>query len=78
MKQISPFSHTLYVKLYAFALSVLLAYCLFNAIHSVIILLPIFAHDILHLGIEGLGILRAAPAIGACIMMLLFTCYSLM
>ena len=37
MKQISPFSHTLYVKLYAFALSVLLAYCLFNAIYSVII-----------------------------------------
>ena len=43
---------------------------------SVIILLPIFAHDILHLGVEGLGILRAAPAIGACIMMLMLTCYS--
>ena len=37
MKQILHFSHTLYVKLYAFALSVLLAYCLFNAIYSVII-----------------------------------------
>ena len=37
MKQILPFSHTLYVKLYAFVLSVLLAYCLFNAIYSVII-----------------------------------------
>ncbi|MDH0712866.1 hypothetical protein N5B96_05685 [Acinetobacter johnsonii] len=37
MKKILPFSHTLYVKLYAFALSVLLAYCLFNAIYSVII-----------------------------------------
>ncbi len=43
---------------------------------SVIILLPIFAHDILHLGVEGLGIRRAAPAIGACIMMLMLTCYS--
>ena len=43
---------------------------------SVIILLPIFAHEILHLGVEGLGILRAAPAIGACIMMLMLTCYS--
>ena len=37
MKQILPFSHILYTKLYAFLLSVLLAYCLFNAIYSVII-----------------------------------------
>ena len=37
MKQILPFSHILYTKLYAFVLSVLLAYCLFNAIYSVII-----------------------------------------
>ena len=37
MKQILPFSHTLYVKLYSFVLSMLLAYCLFNAIYSVII-----------------------------------------
>lgn len=37
MKQILPFSHILYAKLYSFILSVLLAYCLFNAIYSVII-----------------------------------------
>ena len=37
MKQILPFSHTLYARLYSFLLSVLLAYCLFNAIYSVII-----------------------------------------
>ena len=37
MKQILHFSHTLYVKLYSFVLSMLLAYCLFNAIYSVII-----------------------------------------
>ena len=37
MKLILPFSHTLYAKLYSFVLSVLLAYCLFNAIYSVII-----------------------------------------
>ena len=37
MRQILPFSHTLYAKLYSFVLSVLLAYCLFNAIYSVII-----------------------------------------
>lgn len=37
MKQILPFSHTLYAKLYSLVLFVLLAYCLFNAIYSVII-----------------------------------------
>jgi MFS family permease len=31
-------------------------------------LLPVFASDILHVGAEGLGILRAAPSIGAVIM----------
>ena len=31
-------------------------------------LLPIFAHDILHLGPPGLGMLRAAPAVGAVLM----------
>ncbi|MFW1958390.1 hypothetical protein [Acinetobacter johnsonii] len=37
MKQIFTFSHILYTKLYSFALSVLLAYCLINAIYSVVI-----------------------------------------
>ena len=37
MKQILPFSHTLYAKLYSLVLSVLLAYCLINAIYSVVI-----------------------------------------
>ena len=37
MKQIFPFSHILYTKLYSFVLSVLLAYCLFNAIYTFII-----------------------------------------
>ena len=37
MKLILPFSHTLYTKLYSLVLFVLLAYCLFNAIYSVII-----------------------------------------
>lgn len=36
---------------------------------SVIVLLPIVAHDVLHLGAEGLSLLRAAPAIGTAIMM---------
>ncbi|MFH6603201.1 MFS transporter [Maribacter algicola] len=33
-------------------------------------LLPIYAQDILHVGAEGFGVLRAAPAIGALLMML--------
>ena len=36
---------------------------------SVIVLLPIIAHDVLHLGAEGLSLLRAAPAIGTALMM---------
>ncbi len=33
-------------------------------------LLPVFASDILHVGPEGLGVLRAAPAVGAVVMSL--------
>lgn len=33
-------------------------------------LLPIFAQDILHVGSEGFGVLRAAPAVGSFLMML--------
>lgn len=32
-------------------------------------LLPIYAQDVLHVGAEGFGILRAAPAVGAALMM---------
>jgi MFS family permease len=40
-------------------------------------LLPIFAQDILNVGAEGFGILRAAPAVGAAIMMLASTRFPL-
>ena len=40
-----------------------------------IALLPIFATDILHVGAKGLGIMNAAPALGALIMMLVSTHY---
>lgn len=36
-------------------------------------LLPIFASDMLHVGAEGLGFLRSAPAIGSVVMMFLIT-----
>jgi len=38
-------------------------------------LLPIFASDILRVGPQGLGILRAAPAVGAGIMIIIFSHY---
>ncbi|NDE91470.1 MAG: MFS transporter [Alphaproteobacteria bacterium] len=38
---------------------------------SVMALLPVYAKDILHIGPQGLGLLRCAPAIGAAIMGLL-------
>ena len=40
-------------------------------------LMPIFAHDILHQGPRGLGLLRAAPAVGAIAMSLLLTRFPL-
>ncbi len=38
---------------------------------GVVAILPVYAKDILHVGAEGLGILRASPAIGAVLTMLL-------
>ncbi len=38
-----------------------------------VVLLPIYAKDILHVGPEGLGWLRAAPALGSLLMLLLVT-----
>jgi len=40
-------------------------------------LMPIFAHDILHQGPRGLGLLRAAPAVGAIVMSLVLTRFPL-
>ncbi|RZG79290.1 MFS transporter [Acinetobacter venetianus] len=36
---------------------------------GIITLLPIFAQDILHIGADGFGVLRAAPAVGSLVMM---------
>ena len=40
-------------------------------------LLPIFARDILHVGADGLGYLRAAPAVGSVLMAVLLTFFPL-
>ena len=42
---------------------------------GVIAILPIFAEDILHVGAEGLGIMRAAPSVGAVLTMFALTRY---
>jgi MFS family permease len=42
---------------------------------GVVAILPVFAEDILHVGAEGLGIMRAAPAIGAVGVLLVLSKY---
>jgi MFS family permease len=42
---------------------------------GVVAILPVFAKDILHVGAEGLGIMRAAPGIGAVLTMLVLAKY---
>lgn len=43
---------------------------------GVVAILPVFAEDILHVGAEGLGIMRAAPAIGAVLVLFVLSKYS--
>lgn len=43
---------------------------------GVVAILPVFAEDILHVGAEGLGILRAAPSIGAVLILFVLSKYS--
>lgn len=42
---------------------------------GVVAILPIYAEDILHVGAQGLGVLRASPAVGATLVMLLCAYY---
>lgn len=57
-------------KIVLYAISLDLFSVLFG---GVIALLPVFAEDILKVGAEGLGVLRAAPSAGSMITMLLMT-----
>jgi len=43
---------------------------------GVVAILPVFAEDILHVGAEGLGIMRAAPYIGAVLVLFVLSKYS--
>ncbi len=57
-------------KIVLYAISLDLFSVLFG---GVVALLPVFAEDILHVGAEGLGFLRAAPSVGAVLTMLVLT-----
>jgi MFS family permease len=59
-------------KVILYAISLDLFSVLFG---GVIALLPIYSEDILHVGAEGLGILRAAPSIGAVLSMIVMVYY---
>jgi MFS family permease len=59
-------------KVILYAISLDLFSVLFG---GVIALLPVYSEDILHVGAEGLGILRAAPSIGAVLTMVIMVYY---
>jgi MFS family permease len=59
-------------KIMLYAISLDLAAVLFG---GVIAILPVFANDILMVGPEGLGVLRAAPSVGAVITILMTAYY---
>ena len=43
---------------------------------GIVAILPVFAQDILHVGPEGLGVMRAVPSIGAVLVLLILTKFS--
>jgi MFS family permease len=43
---------------------------------GVVAILPVFAEDILHVGADGLGIMRAAPSVGAVLVLLVLSKFS--
>lgn len=43
---------------------------------GVVAILPVFSEDILHVGAQGLGIMRAAPSIGAVLVLFVLSKYS--
>jgi MFS family permease len=60
-------------KIILYSISLDLFSVLFGGVMAI---LPVFAQDILKVGAEGLGILRAAPSIGATVMLVLLSRFS--
>lgn len=62
-------------KIILYAISLDLFSVLFGGVMAI---LPVYAQDVLVVGSEGLGILRAAPSLGAIVMLVILTRYSVM
>ncbi|MFT4031942.1 MAG: MFS transporter, partial [Siphonobacter sp.] len=60
-------------KILLYSISLDLVAVLFG---GVVAILPVFADDLLHVGAEGLGVLRAAPSVGAVLTILTTAVYS--
>lgn len=66
------FAYVFKTKMILYSISIDMFSVLFG---GVVAILPVFAEDILKVGPEGLGIMRAAPAVGAMIFLLALTKY---
>ena len=66
-----------YVRRHRFLLGAITLDLFAVLLGGAIAMLPVFARDILHVGPEGLGLLRAAPAVGAAVVALWFAFYPL-
>lgn len=66
------FSYTYKTKIIFYSISLDMFSVMFG---GVVAILPVFAEDILHVGAEGLGIMRAAPSIGAVLVLLVLSKY---
>ncbi len=67
------FSYVYKTKIILYSISLDMFSVMFG---GVVAILPVFAEDILHVGAEGLGIMRAAPSIGAVLVLFVLSKYS--
>ncbi|MEO8514028.1 MAG: MFS transporter [Ignavibacteria bacterium] len=67
------FSYVYKTKIILYSISLDMFSVMFG---GVVAILPVFATDILHVGAEGLGIMRAAPSIGAVLVLFVLSKYS--
>ncbi len=67
----------IYVRRHRFLLGAITLDLFAVLLGGAIAMLPVFARDILHVGPEGLGLLRAAPAVGAAVVAVWFAFFPL-
>ena len=71
-KIIGGFSYVKKTKVIFYSISLDMFSVMFG---GVVAILPVFAEDILHVGAEGLGMLRAAPSVGAVLILFILSKY---